>query len=184
MGHSQGQAIYDQVLVALRRITRATDLHSKQLALHYGLTGPQLILLQEVVRRREVSTGELAKRVNLSHATVTDILHRLEKGGFVQRVRSSSDRRRVLVEPTDSGCQMLQRTPSLLKESFIAELRELQDWEQTLILSALQRVACMMEAEDNCEHEVLTDEVSSETVDDMGQTAQTASDSCTVSLTS
>src|SRR3546814_14643081 len=36
------------VLTALRRIIRATDLHSKQLAREVGLTTPQAVLLQEI----------------------------------------------------------------------------------------------------------------------------------------
>ena len=37
---------YDEVLVALRRIIRATDLHSRQLSKVSGLTSPQLLILQ------------------------------------------------------------------------------------------------------------------------------------------
>jgi len=37
---------YDEVLVALRRIIRATDLHSRQLSKIAGLTAPQLLILQ------------------------------------------------------------------------------------------------------------------------------------------
>ena len=36
----------EEVLVALRRVIRATDLHSKHLAKTTGLTAPQMLLLQ------------------------------------------------------------------------------------------------------------------------------------------
>src|SRR3546814_9311139 len=67
------------VLTALRRIIRATDLHSKQLAREVGLTTPQVVLLQAVRDLGEVTTGQLSRRVSLSQGTVTTILDRLER---------------------------------------------------------------------------------------------------------
>ena len=137
----------DQVLVALRRIIRAVDLHSRKLAKRYGLTGPQIVLLKGLAHLGEVPVGKLAKEVSLSHATVTDILARLEKRGLVLKTRDNADGRRVLAKLTDSSLELLKNAPSLLQERFVEEFGELQDWEQTLILSSLQRIAIMMEAE-------------------------------------
>lgn len=90
----------DEVLVALRCVIRAVDLHSQQLVRSHGLTVPQALILKEIVSSGETAVGEVAQRVSLSQATVTDILNRLEKRKFVTRERSSADRRRVLVRPT------------------------------------------------------------------------------------
>lgn len=138
----------DQVLVVLRRIIRAIDIHSRDLVRNYGLTGPQLILLKELTEFRKRTVGDLAKTVSLSNATVTDILDRLEKRGLIQRSRSDTDRRRVLVSITEEGEKLLQNVPSLLQERFIAQFEKLEIWEQTLILSSLQRIASMMEVKD------------------------------------
>jgi len=138
----------DQVLVALRHVTRAIDLHSRQLVQTHGLTGPQALILKELLRGEETSVGELAQRVSLSQATVTDILNRLEKRGLIARQRSSSDKRRVLVKYTDKATRLLESSPPLLQERFAARFDALQDWEQTLLLSSLQRIAAMMDAAD------------------------------------
>ncbi|MGY8878905.1 MAG: MarR family winged helix-turn-helix transcriptional regulator, partial [Pseudoalteromonas sp.] len=37
---------YDELLVSLRKVIRAIDLHSKQLNKTSGLTGPQLLIMQ------------------------------------------------------------------------------------------------------------------------------------------
>ena len=145
----------DQVLAALRRIIRAIDLHSRKLAQRYGLTGPQLIILKELQSLGDVSVGELAKRISLSSGTVTDILERLEKRGLVQRARSNADRRRVLNRITEKGEEILQKAPTLLQERFVEEFEKIQDWEQTLILSSLQRVASLMEIEETLSRPVL-----------------------------
>ena len=142
------QNMSEQILVTLRKIIRAIDLHSKKLIQQCGLTGPQLIILKEINRLNNISVSELAISVSLSNATVTDILDRLEERGFVYRNRSDKDKRRVLVTLTDLARETLKKTPPLIQEHFTSELEKLQKWEQTSLLSSLQRIVSMMEAEE------------------------------------
>ncbi|MGQ9425658.1 MarR family winged helix-turn-helix transcriptional regulator [Gilvimarinus sp. F26214L] len=137
----------ENVLITLRRIIRAADLHSKHLVKTAGLTAPQLLLLQAVRERGEVTIGELAKGINLSQATVTSILDRLERRELVYRQRSQQDKRKVYAYLTPGGEQMLDKAPTPLQAHFIERFQNLPDWEQNMILSALQRVAHMMDAE-------------------------------------
>ncbi len=139
--------VEDEILRAVRRIIRAVDLHSRVLAQTHGLTGPQALILKELSRLEGASVGQLAQQVSLSPATVTDVLARLERRGLVHRTRSDVDRRKVQVSATDAALQLLQTGPSLLQERFLARLEELEEWEQTLMLSTLQRLAAMMAAE-------------------------------------
>jgi DNA-binding MarR family transcriptional regulator len=137
----------DNVLIALRRVIRATDLHSKQLVKSSGLTTPQILLLHSIRDKGKVSVGELANSISLSQATVTSILDRLEKRGFIYRERSEIDRRKVHTYLTDAGEETSKNAPKLLQESFIRQFRDLQEWEQTMIISSLERIALMMDAE-------------------------------------
>jgi len=144
----QGLTIEDQILTALRRIVRAIDLHSRRLVEQSGLTGPQLVTLREIARFGRVRPGSLAKAINLSHATVTGILDRLEQRGLITRTRDGEDRRSVIVEMAPKGETILKDAPSLLQDQFHLELSRLEEWESTMILSTLQRIASMMEAEE------------------------------------
>jgi DNA-binding MarR family transcriptional regulator len=135
---------YD-VLIALRRIMRAVDLHSHSLVQRCGLTGPQLLVLREI-GRGEVPAGALAKAVSLSQATITGILDRLESRGFVERRRGDNDKRQVLVRATGAGKRMLSHAPRLLQDSFVVQFTSLAEWEQTQLIAWLQRVVAMMEA--------------------------------------
>ena len=139
--------IGDQVIVALRRVIRAVDLHSRTLVESHGLTGPQALILK-ALQDGSLPAGELATRVSLSQGTVTDILNRLEKRGLIIRNRDTEDRRRVLVEATDAALSLLEKSPPLLQESFAQRFGNLQDWEQTQLLASLQRIAAMMDAAD------------------------------------
>ena len=137
---------YEDMLIALRRIMRATDLYSKQLSRTAGLTTPQLLILQAIRDCGDVTIGTIARQVNLSQATVTTILDRLEKRGLTYRERSTVDKRKVHAHLTDAGAKALDEAPTPLQESFVERFTTLAEWEQSMITSSLQRVADMMDA--------------------------------------
>lgn len=137
----------DQIVASIRRIMHAVELHSRRLVEHVGLTGPQLAVLRKTAQLRRTPIGSLARAIHLSQPTVTGILDRLEKRGLIQRTRDEQDRRAVNISITAAGQELLDRAPSLLQDQFRKELEKLQDWERTLMLAILQRIAAMMEAE-------------------------------------
>ena len=134
------------VLMALRRIIRTIDLHSRTLEQRFGLTGPQILVLREVNRQGACSVGELARAAHLSQATITGIVDRLERKGIVRRRRSTKDKRRVLVRTTAAGQAVLDAAPPLIQDSFTAAFRELPHAEQHQILASLERLVALFEA--------------------------------------
>lgn len=137
----------DLIVASIRRIVRAVDLHSRHLVEEHGITAPQLAVLAEAGRLKGSSIGALARAVHLSQPTVSGVLDRLERRGFVRRQRSESDRRAVVVAVTEKGQRVLQESPSLLQDRFRQELARLEGWERHWLLSALERIAAMMDAE-------------------------------------
>jgi DNA-binding MarR family transcriptional regulator len=135
----------EQVQVAMRKIMRAIDLHSRYLSSAFGLTGPQLAALRVLVNVGELSTGELARQTHQSQATVTGILDRLARRGLVHRCRDDADRRRVMVRATPAGAELLAASPPPLQRTFLQRFEQLDAWEKTWMLSALQRLVAMME---------------------------------------
>jgi DNA-binding MarR family transcriptional regulator len=135
-----------ELLVSLRKIMQAVDLHSKDLKRKFGLTGPQLVILQEVASHGEISVSELAKSVSLSQATVTDIVNRLIKKQFLTKARSEKDKRRVMITPLRRCHDILELAPPLLQETFTRRFTSLEHWEQLMLLSALNRIVNMMPA--------------------------------------
>jgi len=136
-----------QVLVALRRIIRSTDLQSKRLVKECGLTLPQVMVLRAIDGLGDVTVRCISEHVSLSQATVTTILDRLESRGLVERVRSRTDKRVVNARLTGQGRDTLLSAPTLLHEQFIERFEALPPHEQTQVLSALERVALMMDAQ-------------------------------------
>lgn len=140
------EKLCDEVIMAIRRIVRAIDLQSRDLVRRSGLTGPQILLLKELIALKESTVTQLAGRINLSQATVTDILNRLEKKGLVERYRSDVDKRCVCICVTDAARDLMKSSPPLLQEKFVENFLSLKDWEQYQLLAALQQIAFMMDA--------------------------------------
>jgi DNA-binding MarR family transcriptional regulator len=139
---------HDDILIALRRIARAIDLQSKRLLKKTGLTAPQLVVIHALRKEGQMSPSAIARAVSLSQATITSILDRLEKADLVRRERSQTDKRVVLTCLTDRGLEAAEEAPELLQAGFLREFRKLQEWEKSMLISSLQRIAGLMDAED------------------------------------
>ena len=139
---------YEQLLISLRRVIRAIDLHSRQLNKQSGLTGPQLMVMQKIAQLDAPLAKQVAEEITLSAATVTTIINRLESRGLVNRQRSETDKRKVHLYLSDSGQAILNHAPKPLQEHFIKRYQGLDEWEQSQLLSSIERIASMMNAED------------------------------------
>ncbi|WP_404396427.1 MarR family winged helix-turn-helix transcriptional regulator [Idiomarina loihiensis] len=138
---------YEELLLALRKVIRAIDLYSKQLNKYSGLTAPQLLILREINAANGITASKVAQNINLSPATVSNVIERLEHRQFIHRHRSEKDKRRVSLYLTEQGLNLLEKAPQPLQEDFIEKFQALAEWEQSLLLSSMQRIANMMDAE-------------------------------------
>lgn len=139
---------YEQLLISLRRVIRAIDIHSRQLNKQSGLTGPQLMVMQNIAQFESPLAKDIAKEVALSAATVTTIIDRLESRGLVFRTRSEKDKRKVHISLSESGKLLLSQSPKPLQDHFIRRYQNLEEWEQSQLLSAVERIASMMDAQE------------------------------------
>jgi DNA-binding MarR family transcriptional regulator len=126
-------------LVAIRRILRAAEFSSRNLARRSGLTPSQVVVLQIIARAGEAGAGAISEAAQLSQATVTALLDKLEERRLVLRRRDSDDRRRVTAELTPEGRAALANTPDTLNDRFVARFTRLADWEQASVIAALER---------------------------------------------
>lgn len=142
---SMSSQIEEDILRSLRRITRAIDLHSKQLTATYGLTGPQLVCLRVIGRQEGVTPSEVARSIALSQATVTGIVDRLVARQLVERRRTPHDRRSVNIFLTQAGRELIAVAPSPLQERFSTRLGQLSVADQASLRDALDQVVQMMD---------------------------------------
>lgn len=138
---------YDEILVALRQLMRAAELHSQKIIREAGLTTPQLLVMQAIAKEGNPSTSTLARSIVVSQATVTRIIDRLERAGLVRRDKSSKDKRVINVSLTDVGLAKLEAAPEPLQAEFLRKFRALEGWEQNMLKASLLRIVQMMDAQ-------------------------------------
>jgi DNA-binding MarR family transcriptional regulator len=84
---------------SLRDLRNQLSLLNHQVSAHLSLKDVDLDCLELIARHGPLSPSALARRAGLHPATMTGILDRLEKGGWLVRERNpeSSDRRAIAV---------------------------------------------------------------------------------------
>ena len=114
-----------EVLADFRYQIRKFVRFSEQIARRHGITPRQYLLLLHVKGypgRDWATIGELAERLQAKHHGVVALVSRCEKQGFVERRRSSEDRRRIEIHLLENGERVLDKLARLHR----AELLSLQ----------------------------------------------------------
>lgn len=86
-----------QVFAALRDASTQLTRLNHSVGGRLDLRDPDFRCLDVLDRSGPLSPGALARRAGLHPATMTGVLDRLERGGWVVRERSADDRRSVVV---------------------------------------------------------------------------------------
>lgn len=152
MNQDSDHAIAHEVLRSIRRIVRRISEYSKYLSHEVGLTVPQLMCLKAVgefeeAGNQDITVASIAERVQLSAGTVSRIIDRLVRVDLISRTRTAKDRRKVCLTLTESGLERFQALPTPLQEEFISKLLALPREERLVLLSSLQRLSSLMDAE-------------------------------------
>lgn len=129
----------------MRKILRTTDRNSKALLQATGLTPSQLILMQVLEEHGEQTAGDVAARMGITQATTTVLIQKLESQGMVFRRKGDVDKRQSWLSLTGKGTHALTITPDGAHSRFHREFSALQDWEQLMVLAALERVSAMLD---------------------------------------
>lgn len=89
----------------IREISHKIDLLLQDTANELDITPLQLKMIITLYSNREkaISIGSLGKAIGITGGNISNICKRLEKQGFVKRVRSEEDERVVIVVLTESG---------------------------------------------------------------------------------
>jgi DNA-binding MarR family transcriptional regulator len=74
-----------------------------------GITGRYAAVLRTIGTGRPVSQGECARRLGVDRTTMVVLIDELEDRGFVQRHQDPDDRRRNVIELTESGRDVLDK---------------------------------------------------------------------------
>jgi len=94
------------------RVMRRVYEHYDSRLSPFNLTTPQYMVFNALWMGDGITIGELGQRVALDGSTITGILDRMEKNGYVERRPNAEDRRSALVYLTDKARKV---GPSIIK---------------------------------------------------------------------
>lgn len=115
-------------------------LHAEQSAA-YGLTSAQLAVLTILHGLGgELRTSAIGERLRAHASTVTGIVDRMVRDGWVERVADEQDRRVVRVRLTPRGRELARRVPSTAMDLLRRAVARLSTDEQRQLLSIFGRL--------------------------------------------
>lgn len=135
-----------EIMQSLRRIIKSLQDYSQTVFSHFGITGPQLWALKTINQLGSLSLGELSKRMYLHPSTISGVIDRLEKKGYLVRDRIENDRRVVRVQLTPKGKMLVRKAPNPVQGKMIYGLRKLKKEKLNLIYESVQKLVEIMEA--------------------------------------
>jgi DNA-binding MarR family transcriptional regulator len=103
--------------------------------------------LSLIERLGAMSAGEIAQHSGLAAASVTNLIDRLERKGFVRRVADARDRRRVMVEPVMDRVMAARSLFASSQRSLTQLYIRYSDQELVVIADFLKRNAERLRAE-------------------------------------
>lgn len=136
-----------ETVQGLRRIFKAIQDYSHEVSSKFGITGPQLWVLKTIFQNGSLSLGELSKKMYLHPSTISGVVDRLEKKGYVLRDRDQEDRRVVKVQLTLKGERLVKRAPNPVQGKMIYGLRKLKREGLNSLCDSVQKLVEIMEAQ-------------------------------------
>lgn len=128
-------------LAALREIMHRADMRSRRLLRELGISSTQAGVLRALAETSPRSAGDLARILSLTGPTLTGVLDRLESRGWIERIRSPGDKRRMEVRILPDGLNKLNETAEKFQDPLTRGFENLPDSEQHNILHALYAVS-------------------------------------------
>lgn len=137
-----------EIMQSLRQIFRAIQDYSQEVSKKFGITGPQLWALKALFAAGALSLGDLSNKMYLHPSTVSGVVDRLEKKGYVVRDRGQKDRRVVTVALTPQGKRLVKKAPNPIQGKMVHGLRKLEARRLNSIYAAIQKLVEIMAVQD------------------------------------
>ncbi len=128
-------ALDRQLCYALAATSRSVIGIYKPILDPLGLTHPQYLVMLALWERSPRTVRSIADDLHLESATITPLLKRLERAGYIERTRNPKNERELAVELTERGAALrgrAQKVPAAVVERLGLPLPVLEDLRDRL----------------------------------------------------
>ncbi len=131
-----------ETAVQFKIVAAKVQMDREELFNRFGLTSGRfhLLMILKGEETHALSPSELAKRTNVTRATMTQFVDALEKEEYVQRVDDPKDRRGMLVQLTDKGVAKLREILPSYFERLTNFTRALNKEERKTFLHLMEKI--------------------------------------------
>src|SRR5262252_7238762 len=123
---------------SLRRIVHALRNATQASARAFGVSGAQLFVLRQLSIAPGQSLCDLAARARTTQSSISEVVARLVRNGFVAREPSKQDRRRAVLSLTATGEAILARAPETVQEQLLRGFESLDERSQRTLAESLE----------------------------------------------
>lgn len=137
----------NDIIRVLRQLNSSITVSNRAVISELNLKDNDLAVLNALDQKGPLSPGELAQITHTHLATMTGILTRLEKNGWVVRENSQTDRRSTTIRTI--GSDRLSRRFEKINQRILTTYDTFNHQEQSAIIQFIQEVAQMIEHDSN-----------------------------------
>ncbi|WP_158081701.1 MarR family winged helix-turn-helix transcriptional regulator [Paenibacillus selenitireducens] len=111
------------------------------------ITPPQIMMLYQLYKLGLCKLSQLADRLQVKPSSITVMIDRLEKAGFVERLADPNDRRIVLVQLTDKGLDIIHQTVELREKVMTPLFSDLPEDQLIALVETFEKITKKYEDE-------------------------------------
>ena len=101
----------------------------------------QFFLLGYLANESFLTMTDISRKMGHSTAAATGLVDRLEKLGYVQRLHASEDRRKVMVQITEKGVELVGRIREDIVGNLVDLMVDLDQGEQDALLAPYGKIS-------------------------------------------
>lgn len=129
----------------MRGLGTRSVLYQQKIAVSLGLYNHDFIAVDILRESGPITAGELSKLSGLTTGSITALVDRLEKAGYVKRESDPTDRRRVIIVPKYEHKEEVKEKYFALHESMVKLADTYTEEELKLITQFLKKANTVLE---------------------------------------
>jgi DNA-binding MarR family transcriptional regulator len=140
MGSLTSSTTSARALDALRRIVQTLRESAAEAQRKVGISGAQLFVLQQLAHK-PLTINELAERTSTHQSSVSGVARSLEEAGLAIRQPVEGDHRKVALQLTPRGKQLVRRSPPVAQAALFEALERLPTAARSQLAQRLEQLA-------------------------------------------
>ncbi|HZG74778.1 MAG TPA: MarR family transcriptional regulator [Paenibacillus sp.] len=131
----------EQFLASLQAVNRHLRSSTWDAQRQLPITKVQWLLLRQLQRRGAATIGQLAAHLDVRASTMSQMLDRLERSGYVTREQDESDARVKNIALTEAGRETIRRTEDAWRASLAEPFERLPEEDRDALVRIMRKLS-------------------------------------------